>query len=105
MNRFTLYRNEDGSSKKTYPYFIDVQDSLPDDLNSRLVIPLSPHRALDNTEAKKLCPVIPIGGENFALLTHQITPIPKSILKTKVTSLESLRYGSLDAIDMPILSV
>ncbi len=92
MTQFTLYKNEDSSSNKTYPYFIDVQNGLLSDLNSRLVIPVSPHEALNNTDAKRLCPVIQLEKGNFVLLTHQMTSVPKSILKTEVASLENFHY-------------
>ncbi|PCH60575.1 MAG: plasmid maintenance protein CcdB [Gammaproteobacteria bacterium] len=105
MAQFSLYKNEDSSSNETYPYFIDVQNSLLSDLNSRLVIPLSPHGTLNNTNAKKLCPIIRIDEGNFVLLTHQMTSVPNSILKTKVTSLESFRYEILNAIDMLISGI
>lgn len=105
MGQFTLYRNEDTSSNKTYPYFIDVQHPLLSDLTSRLVIPLSSHEALNNTDAKRLCPVIHLDEGNFVLLTHQMTSVPKSILKAKVTSLENFRYEILAAIDMLISGI
>jgi len=105
MAQFTLYKNEDSSSNKTYPYFIDVQNTLLSDLNSRLVIPLSPHEALNNTDAKRLCPVIHLDEGNFVLLTHQMTSVPKSILKTEVTLLENFRYEILAAIDMLISGI
>jgi len=105
MSQFILYRNEDSSSNETYPYFIDVQSSLLEDLNTRLVIPLSPHSSLNNTDAKRLCPVIHLDEGNFVLLTHQMTSVPKSILKTELTSLESFRYEILAAIDMLISGI
>lgn len=42
MSQFTLYENKDKSSNKAYPYFVDVQNHLMNELNSRLVIPLTP---------------------------------------------------------------
>ncbi len=105
MPQFTLYKNEDSSSNKTYPYFIDVQHVLLSDLNSRLVIPLSPHETLNKTDAKRLCPVIRLDEGNFVLLAHQMTSVPKSILKTEVTSLENFRYEILAAIDMLISGI
>ena len=105
MSQFTLYKNEDNSSNEIYPYFIDVQSPLLSDLNSRLVIPLSTHSTLNNTDAKRLCPVVHIDEGNFVLLTHQMTSVPKSILKTEVTSLESFRYEILAAIDMLIAGI
>ena len=105
MAQFSLYKNEDSSSNKTYPYFIDVQNALLSDLNSRLVIPLSPRKILNNTDAKRLCPVIQLDEGRFVLLTHQMTAVPKSILKTEVASLESFRYEILGAIDMLISGI
>lgn len=105
MTQFTLYKNEDSASNDAYPYFIDVQNSLLSGLNSRLVIPLSAHETLNNTDAKRLCPVIRLDEGNFVLLTHQMTSVPSSILKTEVTSLESFRYEILGAIDMLISGI
>lgn len=105
MAQFTLYKNEDSGTNNVYPYFIDVQNALLSDLNSRLVIPLSPHAALNNTDVKRLCPVITIGEDNFVLLTHQMAAVPKSILKTEILSLESYRYEILAAIDMLISGI
>lgn len=105
MSQFMLYLNEDGSSNEAYPYFIDIQNILLSDLNSRIVIPLSPHTALNNTDAKKLCPIIEIDGIDFVLLAHQMTSVPKSILKSEITSLERQRYKILDAIDILISGI
>ena len=105
MCQFTVYLNEDVSSNDTYPYFIDIQNSLLNGLNSRLVIPLSKQTSLNNIAAKKLCPVLQINNESFVLLTHQMTTVPVSILKTKVISLESHRYEITDAIDFIISGI
>lgn len=105
MTQFVLYRNEDSVSKETYPYFVDVQNVLLSDLNSRLVIPLISHDSLGQTDTKRLCPVIQLDGGDFVLLTHQMTSVPKSILKTEVTSLEEFRYEILAAIDMLITGI
>jgi toxin CcdB len=105
MSQFTVYRNEDDSSNETYPYFIDIQNSLLDDLNSRLVIPLSKQSSSNNISAKKLCSVLQVNNDNFVMLTHQMTTVPKSILKTKIISLESYRHEITDAIDFLITGI
>jgi toxin CcdB len=105
MSQFTLYENKDKSSNKTYPYFVDVQNHLMSELNSRLVIPLSPITKVKGIVAKKLCPVIHVVDSDFILVTNQMTTVPKSILKSEVTSLESYRYQIIDAIDMLITGV
>ncbi len=105
MEQFTLYKNQDKHSKKTYPYFINVQSDLLNTLNSRLVIPLSPLKSLNNTNAKKLCPIIELDDGQFVLLTHQLTSVPRSILKKKVASLENMRYDILAAIDLLLTGI
>lgn len=105
MSQFTLYRNEDPSSNQIYPYFVDIQNALLGDLNTRVVIPFTTLSALGNVEAKKLCPVIEIDGDRFVLLTHQITSVPRPILKTEIASLDEHRYEILSAIDMLISGI
>jgi len=105
MSQLTAYRNEDDSSNKTYPYFINIQNALLDDLNSRLVIPLSKPSSSNNISAKKLCPVLQVNNENYVLLTHQMTTVPLSILKTRIISLERYRHEILDAIDFLITGI
>lgn len=105
MSQFTLYKNENKNSKKTYPYLVDVQNDFFEGLNSRMVIPLSPHNILNQTNAKKLCPIIMVNDEQYVLLTHQMTSMPKTMLRKKITSLETLRYEILGAIDFLMTSI
>lgn len=105
MAQFTLYKNDDKNSRKPFPYFVNVQSDLLDDLNSRLVIPLSPLKALKNINIKRLCPVIEVDGKEFVLLTHQLTSVPCSILKTKVKSLDEMRHDILSAIDILLTGI
>lgn len=105
MTQFSLYKNQDKRSKDSYPYFVNVQNPLFSDLNSRLVIPFARHESLDKTDVERLCPVIPIGNRDYVLLTHQMTSVPVSILSKEKASLESYRYEILDAIDMLITGI
>jgi toxin CcdB len=105
MEQFSLYANQDPSSNEAYPYFVDVQNDLLSELNSRLVIPLTPLSKLNNRHAKQLCPVFEIAGDDLVLLTHQMTAAPVKILKTKVGSLAERRYEILAAIDLLISGI
>jgi len=103
--QFSLYKNRDKRSRSSYPYFIDVQNSLFSDLNSRLVIPFARHISVNKSDAERLCPVIPIHGESHILLTHQMTSVPLSTLSKEELLLEDYRYQILDAIDMLITGI
>ncbi len=105
MSQYFLYKNQNRNSKKIYPYFVNVESDLLDELNSRVVIPLSPHKILNQTNASKLCPIIVIEEGSFVLLTHQMTTVPKSILKKELASLEKYRYEILGAIDILLTGI
>jgi toxin CcdB len=103
--QFTLYENQNPDSKETYPYFVDVQCNLLESLNSRLVIPLTHHRNLEKSSISHLCPRVTLYDEPFVLLTHQMTNVPFSALKTPVTSVEHLHGEILGAIDFLITGI
>jgi len=105
MSQFTVYENDDEKTCRTYPYFVDVQSDLLYDLNSRMVIPLSPYAAVNKTNAKKLCPTVDIDNTEYVLLTHQMTSVPCRILKTEIISFENYRYEIIDAIDMLVTGI
>ena len=99
MARFDIYMNE-GKSKKTTPYLIDVQSNVISGLATRIVVPL---RALDAFSSLKvpndLCPIIPVQGENYLLDTPQLASIPSSELKKKVGSSQAYQFQIQAALD------
>jgi toxin CcdB len=105
MDQFDLYVNTDKDTNKTYPYFVDIQNSLLDTLNSRVVIPLTPISKSDKTYPDNLCPVIKLKNETFAILTHQLTTVPVSFLKQKETSLALIRDDIVSAIDFLVTGI
>jgi len=105
MPQFSVYKNQDKRSRDAYPYFVDVQNLLLSDLNTRLVIPFAKPSSLNNAEVERLCPLIPINGSNYVLLSHQLTSVPIAALIKEEVSIESFRYEILDAIDMLITGI
>lgn len=105
MGQFDLYVNTDKQTNKTYPYFVDIQNSLLDTLNSRVVIPLTPTTKSDKHYPDNLCPVIEIKGRKFSLLTHQLTSVPVSFLKKREGSVESNRDDIVGAVDFLVTGI
>lgn len=105
MSQYSLYKNENKSSKQTYPYFVDVQSDLLDSLNSRIVIPLTASKKTNNKTAKGLCPVLEIDGKDYVLLTHQMTSVPVSLLKDELLIIDNYRYEILGAIDLLLTGI
>ena len=104
MKQYDLYENTDSASQVTYPYFVDVQTGLLNDLNSRVVIPIAP--ALDaKSFPKNICPIIDINNKQFALLTHQITTVSSSFLESKEGSLLLNRDDIISALDFLLTGI
>ena len=102
MPQYSLYKNENKNSKKTYPLFVDIQSDLLNSLNSRVVIPLSLNK---DANVKNLCPSFDIEGKRYTLLTHQMTSLPASLLKKNIGSLNAFRYEILGAIDLLLTGI
>lgn len=104
MKQFDLYENADSDSHATYPYFLDVQTDLLDGLNSRVVIPIAKVQDA-KTFPKNLCPIVEIGDETYALLTHQITTVSASFLTRREGSLLLNRTDIISALDFLLTGI
>ncbi len=105
MGQFTLYENQNHESKNTYPYFVVIQNSLLDSLNTRIVIPLTPSNYLSDSNIGNLCPTSKVNDDDFVLLTHQMTNMPVSALRAPVGSLDYLKDDIVAAIDFLVTGI
>lgn len=105
MGQFDYYANTDKDTRNTYPFIVDVQDTLLDALNSRVVIPLTPFSNLEKPYPKNLCPEITIEGKKYCLLTHQMASVLTQTLSNREGSLAHLRAEIISAIDFLITGI
>jgi toxin CcdB len=98
MEQFSLYINTDEDTNTSYPYFVDVQTEMLDALTSRVVIPLTTVLSNRNLPTN-ICPKIDINGEQFYLLTHQITTVSRSFLSKREGSITLNREDIINSID------
>lgn len=105
MRQFDVYANPNPASRKAYPYIVDVQHPVLDELTTRIVIPLGRLTAFNNESMKILSPVVEYGDEKLVLLTPQIASMPARLLKNPVGSLSHLREDILAAIDFAVTGV
>jgi toxin CcdB len=101
MAQFTVYQNANTQTKKLFPYLLDVQSDLLNELQTSVVVPL----ALANKKTKtisRLTPQLKINGENFIMLTPQLAGINKKDLGKIVTNLSESRNEIISAIDFLI---
>ncbi|MFJ1227966.1 CcdB family protein [Yersinia proxima] len=98
--QFTVYHNLGNS--RDYPYLVDVQSDLIDVLTTRLVIPLFPISKIRTQLPERLCPVIDVAGEKFAVMTHEMASIRRSLLGKVAGNASSDRGQIKNAIDFLI---
>ena len=102
MSQFVVYKNPNPSSKKLYPYILDVQSNLLELLETRLVIPLASKSSFLDKEIKDLTPTLSIEKMEYILLTQQMAAIHKKKLGSFVYDCSADRHKILSSIDFLI---
>jgi len=105
MSQFNVYKNKNSRTKKNFPYLLDIQSDLLDQLRTTVVIPLGKYSIVKDQVITKLCPIVEIDGHKYAALTQQIAGIEKSLLGTNVTNISDYRSEFIDAIDLIISGI
>lgn len=105
MAQFTVYANPNRSTHATYPYLLDIQSDLLDDLRTTVVIPLSPLRLAGKAAISRLCPVLDIDGESYVALTQQLAGVDRKTLGKTVCDLGRYRSDIIAALDFIISGI
>jgi len=95
--QFMVYRNN--SNNRAYPYLLDVQSDIIDELNTRLVIPLFLLDEVNGLPARRLNPVLNVDGEDFLVMTHEMASVRQSQLGEEVVSVREQRQAIKNALD------
>lgn len=95
--QYMIYNNT--SKNSAYPYLVDVQSDIIDELTTRIVIPLYPMNRLQAGQVKRLNPVIEIEGEGYLVMTHEMASVPASLLGKQVMDARPYRQRIKDSID------
>lgn len=105
MAQFVAYENPNKATKKTYPYLLDIQSNLLDDLRTTVVIPLCPANLAGKAAITKLCPILDVDGNSFVALTQQIAGIDRKSLGKKAADLSQYRPQIIAAMDFIISGI
>ncbi|MCV6606777.1 MAG: CcdB family protein [Campylobacterales bacterium] len=97
--QFDLYKNSNPSTSKTFPYLLDIQSDLMENLATRIVVPLSKDV---KKPLKILNPVFEIENEKYIGLFDELSSYPKDLLEEKVGDLSESRDEILKAYDFLI---
>lgn len=105
MAQFTVYRNKNPRTRTNYPLLVDAQADLLEDLQTRLVIPLTKASALTRNPITRLTPSIEVHGEQYLLMTPQLAGIVRSELGAPVGNVVEQRAAVVAALDLLITGV
>ncbi len=105
MAQFTVYKNKNPNTRKQYPYLVDVQANLLEELHTRVVIPAVKIDALENKTLKHLTPIVTIEDGRYLLLTPQLAGIAQADLDTEVADLSEHRNEIIGALDFLISGI
>jgi toxin CcdB len=78
--QFDVHRNANTETSERFPFLVDVQAELFDDLGTRVVIPLSRAAALTQFPMTYLTPIITFDRTAYVLLTPQLAGISRAAL-------------------------
>jgi toxin CcdB len=95
--QYRIYRNNGNS--KAYPYLLDVQSDIIDELHTRLVIPLFPATQMRTQPVKRLTPLITIEGHDYLVMTHEMASIRRTQLGNEVMDASLWRQEIKAALD------
>lgn len=105
MAQFRVYQNPNPASRKTYPYLLDIQSNLLDELRTTVVVPLCPASVAGKAAITKLCPILDIDGTSFVAMTQLLAGIDRKSLGQEVCDLEHYRSDLIAALDFVISGI
>jgi toxin CcdB len=103
MAQFSVYRNKSPRSKTIFPLLVDVQSDLLEDLQTRVVVPLSKVAALTRKPVSQLTPVLEFEQTSYVLVTPQLAGIARSELGAVAGSVVKSRDTIIAALDFLLM--
>jgi toxin CcdB len=88
-----------------YPYLLDIQASLLESLQTRVVAPLVKTSVLQKKAIDRLTPIVTFEGEKYLLLIPQLSGIDKADLGTRAGDLSRYREAIVAALDFMFLGI
>lgn len=105
MAQFDVYQNPNKQTRKAYPYILDLQHSLIEDISTRIVVPLGDAQKFKNEELRGLTPKVEFEDKTLLILMPQIASMPTKALKEPVGTLSHLRDEIISALDFAITGI
>jgi len=103
--QFDVYLNPSKQTRNAYPFILDIQNELIEDLATRIVVPLGIAKKFSNEEMKGLTPKIEFEGADLLIMMPQLASMPARALKEPIGTLLHLRDEIISALDFAITGI
>lgn len=105
MTQFVAYKNQNPDSKTSYPYLLDIQSDFLSELQTTVVLPLTPTNLAATIALSRLNPVVEINDQTFVIMTQDIAGIARRDLAKEACDLRQHRSEITAAIDFLISGI
>lgn len=105
MTQFDVYDNPNKATRKAYPYILDLQNDVIEQIATRIVVPLADYTQMRNEALKGLTPKITYDDKELLILIPQIASMNSKSLKNPIGTLVHLRDEIISALDFAITGI
>ena len=105
MAQFDVYLNPSKHTRNTYPFILDIQNELIEDIATRIVVPLGRAKYFSHEEMKGLTPKIEVEGASLLIMIPQIASMPTKVLQEPIGTLLHMRDEIISALDFSITGI
>lgn len=105
MGQFCAYRNPNPATRIQYPYLLDIQSDLLNELRTTVAIPLTPSKLAAPMSLTQLNPTIAIDGNSFIVMTQEIAGVDRNQLGAQTQDLSSYRSEIVAALDFVLFGI
>ncbi len=98
MAHMNVYKNPNVAAKG-FPYLLDLQNALLDDMPTTVVAPLGLPNVIDQIPVLRLNPSVTVDGQRLIVMTQELAAIKRKQLKAPVANLSAHREEILAALD------
>ncbi|WP_312626825.1 CcdB family protein [Scandinavium sp.] len=95
--QYVVYRNN--GNRQAYPYLLDVQSDIIEELNTRIVIPLYPASRLTAPPVRRLTPILNVEGTDYLVMTHEMASVRMAQIGDQVMNARPWRQNIKNALD------
>jgi len=105
MSQFCVHANANPATRSAYPFLLDIQSPLLEELATRVVVPLAPREKLRHRPLSRLVPILRVDGAEYLMLTPQLAGVPVKHLGYVVQDLSRERLDIVAALDTLVAGI